>query len=71
MWLPIRLLSPPQDQDTALTIASYHGKVEVVKVLLAAGAHTDLQANVRTAYETCDNILEVYCLATKMVNTRT
>ena len=70
MWLPIRLLSPPQHQDTALTIASYHGKVEVVKVLLAAGAHTDLQANVRTACETCD-ILEVYCLATKMVNTRT
>ena len=52
MWLLVLLLSPPQNQDTALTIASYHGKVEVVKELLAAGAHTDLQANVCTACET-------------------
>ena len=46
MWLFIRLLSLPQDHDTALTIASYNGKTEVVKELLAAGALTYIQADV-------------------------
>ena len=60
----------PQNQDTALTIASYYGKIEVVKELLAVGAHTDLQANVCTACETWQ-YMKVCCLATKMVNART
>ena len=42
--------SLPQDQDTALTIASYHGKIQVVKELLAAGALTDIQDNVCHMY---------------------
>ena len=50
MWLFIWFLSLPQNQDTALTIASYHGKNEVVKELLAAGAHTDIQDDVCHIY---------------------
>ena len=50
MWLLIWLSSLPQDQDTALTIASYHGKTEVVMELLAAGALTDIQDNVCHMY---------------------
>ena len=50
MWLFIWLLSLPQDQDTALTIASYHGKIEIVKELLTAGALTDIQDDVCHIY---------------------
>ena len=50
MCLLLWLSSLPQDQDTALTIASYHGKIEVVKQLLAAGALTDIQAYVCHIY---------------------
>ena len=50
MWLFIWFSSLPQNQDTALTIASYYGKSEVVKELLTAGALTDIQANVCHIY---------------------
>ena len=39
-------MSPLQGLFTALVYASYHGKIEVVKELLEAGAHTDIQDNV-------------------------
>ena len=50
MWLFIRLSPLPQVQDTALTIASYHGKIEVVKELLTVGALTDIQDDVCHIY---------------------
>ena len=42
----INIVSSTQDQITVLMVASYNGKIEVVKELLAAGAHTDIQDNV-------------------------
>ena len=36
-----------------LMFASYRGKIQVVKELLAAGARTDVQDNVCHMYETC------------------
>lgn len=39
-------MSPLQGLFTALMVGSYNGKIEVVKELLEAGAHTDIQDNV-------------------------
>ena len=39
-------LSFLQSQITVLMVASYNGKIEVMKELLAAGALTDIQDNV-------------------------
>ena len=48
-----------QDHFTALMIASYHGKSDVVKKLLEAGANPDIQDDV--CYKSCSFVLSSNC----------